>query len=146
MNNRGEERPMTIRVVEEIEAKAADVWEYVGDFGGLARWNPFVADVDADGDGVGATRTVQAKAGGTTVEQLDAVDPAGLTLAYRVVSTDPPQPVTGMPVTISLQEIAPGRTEITWAAEPPLNNPDLDKAVTAGVSARIDALRQALGV
>jgi hypothetical protein len=47
-------------------------------------------------------------------------------------------------VTISLHEIAPARTEITWVAEPPVDNPDLDKAVAEGFSARIDALRQAL--
>jgi mxaD protein len=136
---------MTIRVIEEIEAAAADVWDYIGDFGGLARWNPFVSEVRAEGDGVGSTRTVQGKAGGTTVEQLEALDPTELSIAYRVVSTDPPQPVTGMPVTISLHEIAPARTEITWVAEPPVDNPDLDKAVAEGFSARIDALRQALG-
>jgi len=79
------------------------------------------------------------------VEQLDALDPTELNIAYRVVSTDPPQPVTGMPVTISLREIAPGRTHITWVAEPPVDNPDLEKALTAGFSARINALRQALG-
>jgi len=87
---------------------------------------------------------VQGKAGGTTVEQLDALDTTDLSIAYRVVSTDPPQPVAGMPVTISLQELAPGRTQITWAAEPPVDNSDLGKAVTVGFSARIDALRQAL--
>ena len=135
---------MKIRVVEEIDANAADVWDYVGDFAGLARWNPFVSEVAAEGDGIGATRTVQSKAGGTTVEQLDALDATDLSIAYRVVSTDPPQPVAGMPVTISLQELAPGRTQITWAAEPPVDNSDLGKAVTAGFSARIDALRQAL--
>ena len=136
---------MNIRVIEEIEASAADVWDYIGDFGGLARWNPFVSEVTAEGDGVGAIRTVQGKAGGTMVEQLDALDPTELNIAYRVVSTDPPQPVTGMPVTISLREIAPGRTHITWVAEPPVDNPDLEKALTAGFSARINALRQALG-
>jgi len=136
---------MKIRVVEEIDANAADVWDYVGDFARLARWNPFVSEVTAEGDGVGAIRTVQGKAGGTTVEQLGALDPTDLSIAYRVVSTDPPQPVTGMPVTISLRETAPGRTHITWAAEPPVDNPDLEKALTAGFSARINALRQALG-
>ena len=136
---------MTIRVIEEIEASAADVWDYIGDFGGLARWNPFVSEVRAEGDGVGSIRTVQGKAGGTTVEELEALDSTELSIAYRVVSTDPPQPVTGMPVTISLHEIAPARTEITWVAEPPVDNPDLDKAVAEGFSARIDALRQALG-
>ena len=136
---------MTIRVIEQIEASAADVWDYIGDFGGLARWNPFVSEVKAEGDGVGSIRTVQGKAGGTTVEQLEALDPTELSIAYRVVSTDPPQPVTGMPVTISLHEIAPARTEITWVAEPRVDNPDLDKAVAEGFSARIDALRQALG-
>jgi mxaD protein len=135
---------MTIRVVEEIAANAADIWDYIGDFGGLARWNPFISDVKAEGAGVGATRTVKGKAGGTTVEQLDALDPAELSIAYRVVSTDPPQPVIGMPVTISLQEVAPGRTRISWVAEPPVGDPDLNKAVIAGFSARIDALRQVL--
>ena len=136
---------MTIRVIEEIEANAADIWDYIGDFGGLARWNPFVSEVTAEGDGVGAIRTVQGKAGGTTVEELEALDPTELSIAYRVVSTDPPQPVTGMPVWISLQEIGPGRTKVTWVAEPPVDNPDLEKAVAEGFSARIDALRQAFG-
>jgi mxaD protein len=136
---------MTIRVIEKIEANAADIWEYIGDFGGLARWNPFVSEVKAEGDGVGTIRTVQGKAGGTTVEELEALDPTELSIAYRVVSTDPPQPITGMPVTIGLHEIAPAQTEITWAAEPPVDNPDLEKAVAEGFSARIDALRQALG-
>ena len=136
---------MTIRVIEEIEASAADVWDYIGDFGGLARWNPFVSEVKAEGDGVGSIRTVQGKAGGTTVEELEALDQTQLSIEYRVVLTDPPQPVTGMPVTISLHEISPARTEITWVAEPRVDNPDLDKAVAEGFSARIDALRQALG-
>ena len=136
---------MTIRVIEEIEAAAADVWDYIGDFGGLARWNPFVSEVRAEGDGVGSTRTVQGKAGGTTVEELEALDQTQLSIEYRVVLTHPPQPVTGMAVTISLHEIAPARTKITWMAEPPVDNPDLDKAVAEGFSARIDALRQALG-
>jgi mxaD protein len=136
---------MTIRVIEEIEANAADIWDYIGDFGGLARWNPFVSEVRAEGDGVGSIRTVQGKAGGTTVEELEALDPTELSIAYRVVSTDPPQPVTGMPVWISLQEIGPGRTKVTWVAEPPVDNPDLEKAVAEGFSARIDALRQAFG-
>jgi mxaD protein len=136
---------MTIRVIEEIEANAADVWDYIGDFGGLARWNPFVSQVKAEGDGVGTIRTVQGKAGGTTVEELEDLDPTELSIEYRVVSTDPPQPVTGMAVTISLHEIAPTRTRVTWVAKPPVDNSDLEKAVAAGFSARIDALRQALG-
>jgi mxaD protein len=136
---------MSIRVVKEMHANAADIWDFIGDFGGLARWNPFVAEVVAEGSGVGASRTVQGKAGGTTVEELEALDPTELSIAYRVVSTDPPQPVTGMPVTITLREIAPGRTEIIWTGDPPVDDPALDKAVSEGFAARIDALAQALG-
>ena len=74
-----------------IHASAAQIWALVGDFNHWERWLPMVTATRNAGDGTSpeALRTLVLKAGGgEIVESLDAVDPAAMTLKYRIRQVD----------------------------------------------------------
>ena len=143
------ERNMSVQVIEELDASVEVVWDLVGNFGGLKRWNPFISECLCQGEGVGALRTVKTPEGRETIEQVDALDPEGHLLDYRVVSMRPATPMVGMRVTLRLDAMSPDRTRLTWTgrlAQPLADAESLYAGIGAGFRSRIEALRNALVV
>ena len=50
----------SVNVKEQIAASADQVWQIVGDFGGLDKWTDpnFITGCECDGNSVGAIRTI----------------------------------------------------------------------------------------
>lgn len=72
-----------------IAAPPAAVWAVVGDFAGIAKWNPAIKTSSADrGNEAGSTRTLTLPTG-TVTEQLDDYDAAGMSMNYRSGNADP---------------------------------------------------------
>lgn len=72
-----------------IAAPPAAVWAVVGDFAGIAKWNPAIKASSADrGNEAGSTRTLTLPTG-TVTEQLDDYDAAAMSMNYRSGNADP---------------------------------------------------------
>ena len=53
-----------VKISEKVAAPADEVWELLGDFGGLARWcGPVLQSCTVEGSGVGAVRTIGLETG-----------------------------------------------------------------------------------
>jgi hypothetical protein len=138
---------MSIHIVEEVNAAIDDVWDLVGDFGGLVRWNPFISSCSCNGDGAGALRTVLTPDGRQIVEQVEIHDAVAHVLRYRVVSAVPHIPVVGMTVTIALAELGKESTRIEWDGSLPAEISEAEgfaQSIESSFRARIDALQKAL--
>lgn len=124
-----------------IPAPAAAVWDYLGDFGGVERWNPFVQRADVQGQGIGMVREITAQNGATVHETLRMTDPEKHVLQYDVA------PPAGEPstVTIQLVEQPNGQTTVVWqSVRDGEVTDDMRQTVSATLRARIDALATVL--
>jgi hypothetical protein len=122
----------TVTKTLELPASASDVWEVVGDFNGLARWNTGVARSDLSNEG--QRRTITLKAGGTVVEDLVDYDWAGRRCTYRIVESA--VPVVQHRATLSIMDRGPGRCTVQWSCEfYPRNNIDVEtvSAIFSGI-------------
>ena len=140
--------PSRQKVVETIEIAAppAAVWPLVGDFNGLPKWHPAVADSRAsDGSRPGSERTLTLAAGGTVVETLETVDEQQMSLRYRYRSGV--LPVSNYAATIALKPTATG-TLVEWKGAfyrgYPNNDPPPDQNDEAAVQAITDVYRSGL--
>jgi hypothetical protein len=102
----------------ESNAKAASklsaeaLWTKIGDFCGISKWHPAVEKCELSADG--KTRTLSLKGGGTIVESLVKMDPAGHSYTYAIVSG--PLPVANYTSTISVTADGAGST-VTWVGK-----------------------------
>ncbi|MER7985534.1 SRPBCC family protein [Streptomyces noursei] len=109
-----------------IPARVTKVWRVVRDFGGLATWQPAVAncvlsDVQA-ADRVGCVRTLSMADGETVVESLLALDDHARSLTYGIVSS--PYPVQCYRATMRVLPLtATDETFVGWSV-----NFDCDQA------------------
>ncbi|WP_411123999.1 SRPBCC family protein [Streptomyces sp. x-19] len=109
-----------------IPARVTTVWRVVRDFGGLAAWQPAVADcVLSDGqapDRVGCVRTLSMADGEIVVESLLALDDHARSLTYGIVSS--PYPVQRYRATMRVLPLtATDETFVGWSV-----NFDCDQA------------------
>jgi hypothetical protein len=121
----------TVTKTLDLPASASDVWEVVGDFNGLARWNAGVARSDLSNEG--QRRTITLKAGGTVVEDLVDYDWAGRRCIYRIVESA--VPVVQHRATISVVDRGPGRCTVQWSCEFYPRNTDVEtvSAIFSGI-------------
>ncbi|KUL37499.1 hypothetical protein ADL22_21315 [Streptomyces sp. NRRL F-4489] len=111
-----------------IPARVTTVWRVVRDFGGLAAWQPAVADCVLAGaeapDRVGCVRTLSMADGETVVESLLALDDRTRSLTYGIVSS--PYPVRSYQATMWVLPLtATDETFVGWSV-----NFDCDRAHT----------------
>jgi len=104
----------SVKVSERIEAGADAVWDYLGDFGGVARFTPSLESCTLEGEGVGAVRTVRMPGGLEIRERLEAFDDAGRTLQYSIVGASP-LPVDDYLATIRVSEDG-GGANVEWSS------------------------------
>jgi hypothetical protein len=101
-----------------VHASAAQVWALVGDFNHWERWLPMVSATRDAGDGHSpeAQRTLVLKPGGSEiVESLDAIDPAAMTLKYRIHKVDVDAfPVNTYSSTIIVKPVSATESIVEW--------------------------------
>lgn len=99
-----------VRVEENVEAKAEDIWRLVRDFGGLLKWNEGIESCEVEGSGVGAVRTI--KVGGIELqERLEHLDDTGRSFTYSIVSG--PVPVENYLASMTIYDEGE-KSRITW--------------------------------
>ncbi|MGO4689739.1 SRPBCC family protein [Glaciibacter sp. 2TAF33] len=130
-----------VEVSGEIEASPSAVWAVVGDFGGVAAWNPFVASAEIAGDGIGMTRTITAQGGARIAETLEDRDADEWHLRYSV-QTEAGALST---VDIRLGHNGPDRTIVLWQS---IRDGDMSSeqqdAISTTLQSRIEALAHAV--
>lgn len=133
-----------VTVSTTLEFPIDAVWALVGDFGNLKAWSRAVIDCTAEGEGVGAHRSI-ATAGGIVRERLDAWDPVAKRLTYTPVSGSS-LPVRGLQATISLFAQSDAETLIEWRidGEPIEAAGDVVELLRKRYSARLEELRSVL--
>jgi len=100
-----------VRVEEEVEAKAEQVWQIVREFGGLMNWNEGIDSCEVEGSGIGSVRTI--KTGGIQIqERLEHIDDAGRSFSYSIISG--PVPVENYLASVTIHEAGDDRARITW--------------------------------
>lgn len=103
---------LSVSMSTELDAAASDVWELVGDFGGIDGYVDIVESVDLEGEGVGAVRTLHLADGAKVVETLTANDPAAMRYSYSL--SESPLPVEGYEATMAVTELEGGRSRVDW--------------------------------
>lgn len=147
--------PQKIEESVVINAAPAAVWAVVGDFAGIAKWNPAVKASSADkGSEAGSTRTLTLDKGKVT-EQLDDIDAAGMTMNYRSGETDPKVlPASSYSGRISVKAEGSG-SKVSWQArgyradtgnEPPpgMDDESAVKALRGLMRPGLDSLKSGL--
>ena len=82
-----------VKVIENIDGSAEDVFSILGDFAGVETGGP-ITSVEIEGEGVGAVRTINT-VNGRVIERLDEYDENLMTFSYSIINDDCPLPVAG---------------------------------------------------
>lgn len=150
--------PTPRRVTESvtIAAPAGEVWKKVGDFAGIAKWDPLVAHSEADnGNAVDSQRHVTLKNGAVLVDSMDFYDEKGMTYTYRLMNEDLQKfPVSFYSATITVKPAGAG-SEVEWVGnfyradtqnEPPPGQDDAaaETAMHDFIRGGLDGLKKAL--
>jgi len=102
----------TVRISEDVDGPAADVWAILSDFGGVKVGGP-VTSFETEGEGVGMVRTI-GMGGGQVIERLDRHDPDARVFSYRILNDDSPLPVCGYSATVQVIDKADGTSHVNW--------------------------------
>ena len=102
----------TVTVSEDINGRAADVWDVLSDFGGIKVGGP-ITSFETEGEGVGMVRTI-GMGGGTVVERLDEHDADRRVFAYCILNDDCPLPVSGYSARVQITEKGDGTCNVNW--------------------------------
>jgi carbon monoxide dehydrogenase subunit G len=103
-----------IRIEQEIRATADAVWPVVSDFAGITRYMVGLDEVEVQGQGIGAVRTVTVAGGNKIQERLESFDPRARSFSYSILPGA--MPVQNYLATVQLADAGPGRSRITWSA------------------------------
>ncbi len=98
-----------VSVTQDINASADAVWAYVGDFNGLSRWHPGIAEsVLEDG---GSKRRLTLGDGAELLEEARERDEAGMSYSYAILES--PLPIQNYVSTFKVTSAGDG-CEVTW--------------------------------
>ncbi len=101
-----------------VDAPASNIWDVVKDFDGLENWCPVFSGADiksGTNNEVGAIRTLTIKDGPSFDEELLAWDAMQRSFTYSVI--DPaPLPVKRYEATVTIMQLSPGVSNVTWAS------------------------------
>jgi mxaD protein len=130
-----------VEVRSQVAASPSAVWALLGDFGGVASWNPFVESAEISGDGVGMTRTITARGGARILERLEIRDDDERRIRYSVQLETGAQSAAD----IRLETDEAGGTVVVWQSirDTALSQEE-EQAVTATLRSRIEAVAQAV--
>ena len=101
----------------EFDLSASELWDLVGDFGNMSKWTGLPRDTCvADGEGIGATRTLRLPNGGMIVDRLDAETERSY--SYSIINNEEsPLPFRSYNATLSVEPISAGKCQLDWAGE-----------------------------
>jgi hypothetical protein len=116
----------------EIMAYPGRVWQWVGDWNGLAKWSPGVNRSVSSGSTPGSLRTLEMANGSEIEEELATYDEANLTYTYKM--RPGPIPVTNYLATVTVKGAGPTHCQVTWTATFDVD-PDLEEQVTDNLTA-----------
>lgn len=104
-----------LEVAESIElnSSADDVWNVIGNFGGLADWHPAAIACAVTTQGDQTIRTITIPGGGTLVERLEAHDGEAMSQSYSII--DGPLPVANYQSTIKVLSAGSGSCRVHWS-------------------------------
>lgn len=96
-----------------IHSPASAIWQVISDFGAAGQYLVGVIDLSAEGQGVGARRTLTNVDSSTIVERLEALDAAAWRLSYALLTDTP---FGNCLTTMALRDLGSNRAELTWSA------------------------------
>lgn len=99
----------------EINAKAADVWSKMSNFGDLGAWHPAVKSteiVEGTNNKKGAVRLLTLQDGGTIKEKLEAYSTKKHSYSYAIL--EGVLPVSSYHSTINVIPEAGGKSKVVW--------------------------------
>ena len=97
----------------DLPVSAGEVWDVIGDFNGLPRWNAGVERSDLSSGG--KRRTLTLKAGGSVVEDLIDRDEAKRSMSYSIVESA--VPVSRHRATLAVVDRGPNQSTVKWDCE-----------------------------
>jgi polyketide cyclase/dehydrase/lipid transport protein len=136
----------TVKVSEDINAKASAVWAALSDFGGIKVGGP-VTSFSTEGKGVGMVRTI-GLGDGRVVERLDRHDAKSMVFAYSITNEDCPLPVKDYSATVQITDKGNNTSNVTWTGtfQPKgASEADASKVVEGIYRGGIAGARKALG-
>jgi carbon monoxide dehydrogenase subunit G len=136
----------SVKVSDRISAPVDEVWDLIGDFGGIARYTSGFKSVSCDGKGVGAVRTITLPNDAQMKERCELLDAVRWTLDYSIVSG--PVPISKYLARVQLFEDGEA-TRIEWSAsfEPQGIGEAQAMAMVEGIyKGGIAGIKKALGV
>jgi carbon monoxide dehydrogenase subunit G len=119
-----------ISVNQHYAASAADVWQKLSDFGGLAGWMPGVKTCEMKGEGIGAVRTLM-MGPMKVVEKLESFDVDSRSLSYSLI--EGPMPLQNFLATIKVTETSPSGCRVDWSAAFDLPEGVSEKQIAPGL-------------
>lgn len=139
-----DDRPfIEVSVTGTIEAPAGAVWATIADFGSAASYFPNVLACIVEGEGIGARRYLPTDDGGRTVSELTELDPARMTMGYRVVESSLPIDDYSSRVVV---RAAGDRCELTYSSRFRARDgsapPDVEQLIGAALRSALTELRR----
>lgn len=128
----------------EINANADELWELVGEFGGLQNWHPAVVSSELTGTGMdaGDKRVLMLGDGGKIHETLQSWD--NDKHEYSYVITESPLPVENYSSTLSVRPAGENKSVFTWSSTfdaKGASDEEAVKAITGVYDGGIEALK-----
>lgn len=102
-----------VTMYTELEASPDEVWETIRDFGRPERYMTGVTEIDVEGEGPGAVRTLTLEDGSRVVERLEEVDDEARKLRY--VMLESPLPMRDYVGTMQVERREDEGCELQWA-------------------------------
>ena len=139
----------SVQVQDQVAASVDQVWQLFSDFGGLSKWaDPrLIKSCEADGNQVGAVRTIVLADGGIIKERLDALEPQAHRFTYAILG-ECPLPVDSYSATVKLTA-TDGGTQVDWIStfEPRgVSQEEAENVIRGVYTGGIAGVRKALGV
>ncbi|MEM9054109.1 MAG: SRPBCC family protein [Pseudomonadota bacterium] len=104
----------TASVQYDFDLPVEVIWDLVGEFGNMSKWTGLPPETCiADGEEVGAIRTLTLPDGGTIIDRLEAKTERSY--SYSIINMDKaPLPFSSYQATLSVSRISETKTRLDW--------------------------------
>ena len=139
----------SVNVVEEVAASADQVWQILADFGGIQKWSDprFIKSCEADGNDVGAVRTITLAGGAAIRERLELLDAGARRFSYSILG-ESPLPVADYLATAKVTATGENSCVVDWQStfEAIGSQEAAEKMIRGVYTGGVAGIRKALGV
>ncbi len=132
----------------DVNLPAAEVWDRIRVFDGLAGWHPVFSEVvllSGENESPGATRRLTVKDGPSFEEELLELDDERMRLRYKIIGENE-LPIDTYDSTIQVVKTGPGRSSVLWRgsfkAKPGNKDEDMIKFIEGVYRAGLDNLKR----